>query len=219
MLERECPKCKNIVTYTSRGNYRRAVRKNSLCNKCTVRTSTEISEKIRQSLLGRKYPNRKSNCKAGKILLYKRECPSCKRELSYSNNWSAVRATRHNAVCNSCSSRIYKKSWTYVIKEDHVKKMAAKKAGYDTYEKYIQDLDNRKKYYREVRKITRQQNISVLENYDKLRGLCGVDGAYQLDHVIPVSIGYQQGIAPEKIGDISNLQIIPWKDNLYKSNK
>jgi len=97
--------------------------------------------------------------------------------------------------------------------------MAASKAGYDTYESYMNDLGARKKYYAAVRKITRQQDISILENYDKLRGLCGVEGAYQLDHIISVSVGYEQSISPEILGSISNLQIIPWKDNLIKSNK
>ena len=129
------------------------------------------------------------------------------------------RANKLNSICNSCSTIIYKKSWTYVIKDEHIKKMAAKKAGYDTYEEYLQDLDSRKKYYREVRKITRQQDISILENYDKLRGLCGVNGAYQLDHIIPISVAYEKQMNPEDVGHISNLQIIPWKKNLSKSNK
>jgi hypothetical protein len=58
-----------------------------------------------------------------------------------------------------------------------------------------------------------------LENFDKLRGLCGVNGAYQLDHIIPISVAYSKNLSPKQIGDITNLQIIPWKDNLQKSNK
>jgi hypothetical protein len=97
--------------------------------------------------------------------------------------------------------------------------MAAKKAGYNSYDDYMKELDSRKKYYREVRNITRKQDLSLLENYDKIRGLCGVEGAYQLDHIIPISVGYSQSMLPAVIGSISNLQIIPWKDNLLKSNQ
>ena len=217
--ERECPNCKTEIQYTDRSNFVRAINKNSLCNKCTVRNTPEVIEKIRSSMLGKTYPNRASNTQKGKDLPFKRNCPNCNNELGYASQFSFNRAIKQNSVCNSCSSILYKKSWAYVIKEEHIKKMAAKKAGYTTYEAYLADLDNRKKYYREVRKITRQQDISLLENYDKLRGLCGVEGAYQLDHIIPVSAGYEQGLPAEKIGHISNLQIIPWKDNLLKSNK
>lgn len=217
--QRECPNCKQTITYSQANNMVRAIRKKSVCNKCAIRNTDEVIEKIRQSCTGKKYPNRKSNTKVGKVLSFKRNCPQCKKEMGYVTEFSFTRAIKQNAVCNSCSSKIYKKSWKYVIKDEHVKKMAAKKAGYDTYDAYMADLDNRKQYYREVRKITRQQDIRILENYDKLRGLCGVDGAYQLDHIIPVSVGYEQNIAPATIGHISNLQIIPWKDNLLKSNR
>ncbi len=216
---RECPSCKNIKYYSSKRNYIRAIKTNSSCPQCHPGPSKQTIEKIINTLKTKRYPNRASNTRVGKYLPFKRNCPNCNKEMRYASEFSINRAIKKNSVCNSCSSRIYKKSWTYVIKEDHVKKMAAKKAGYATYDAYLFDLDNRKKYYREVRKITRKQDISILENYDKLRGLCGVDGAYQLDHIIPVSVGYERGLSAEKIGHISNLQIIPWKDNLLKSNK
>lgn len=215
---RTCPSCHQIKYYSSKRNWKRAMDTNSVCPKCNPGPSKETVCKIVDSLLKKTYPNRASNTKKGKVLPFKRNCPGCSKELSYVNERSVIRANNENSVCNSCSSKIYKKSWQYVIKDDHIKKMAAKKAGYESYETYMQDLDNRKKYYREVRKITRKQDISVLENYNKLRGLCGVDGAYQLDHIIPISVGYEKKLPPSTIGDISNLQIIPWKDNLLKSN-
>jgi len=99
--------------------------------------------------------------------------------------------------------------------------MSAKKAGYETYSAYMSDLESKKKYFRTVRALTRKQDITTLLNYDKLlenRGLNGVSGAHQLDHIISVSEGYRQNIPPEQIANIDNLQIIPWKDNLLKSN-
>lgn len=216
---RECPKCKKIKYYSSKRNYTRAVETNTNCPACHSGPEKETIQKIIQTLKTKRYPNRKSNSQRGKDLPFKRNCPNCNKELGYASEFSINRANKLNSVCNSCSSTLYKKSWAYVIKEEHVKKMAAKKAGYSTYEDYMKDLDNRKRYYQMVRKITRQQDITVLENYDKLRGLCGVEGAYQLDHIIPVSVGYEQNIPAEQIGEIANLQIIPWKENLLKSNK
>jgi hypothetical protein len=216
--KRECPSCLTIKYYSNKRNWKRAVETNTVCPKCHPGPTKETITKIVSSLSKKTYPTRASNTKKGKVLPFKRNCPECSKELRYVNERTVARANKQNAVCNSCSSKIYKKSWQYVIKDDHVKKMAAKKAGYDTYEAYMTDLDNKKRYYREVRKITRKQDISILENYDKLRGLCGVEGAYQLDHITPISVGYEKNIVPNIIGDIRNLQIIPWKDNLLKSN-
>jgi hypothetical protein len=216
--KRECPSCHTIKYYSNKRNWKRAVDTNTVCPKCHPGPTKETIKKIVSTLSKKTYPNRASNTKKGKMLPFKRNCPSCSKELCYVNERTVDRANKQNAVCNSCSSKIYKKSWQYVVKDEHIKKMAAKKAGYETYEDYMKDLNNKKRYYREVRKITRKQDISMLENYDKMRGLCGIEGAYQLDHIIPVSVGYEKNIPAEKIGDISNLQIIPWKDNLLKSN-
>jgi len=216
---RTCPSCNKLKYYSSKRNWKRAVETNSVCPHCHPGPSKETVQKIVDSLSKKTYPNRASNTKIGKVLPFKRNCPGCDTELSYVSERSVSRANRENSVCNSCSATLYKKSWQYVIKDDHVKKMAAKKAGYNSYDDYMKELDSRKKYYREVRNITRKQDLSLLENYDKIRGLCGVEGAYQLDHIIPISVGYSQSMLPAVIGSISNLQIIPWKDNLLKSNQ
>lgn len=219
IYQRNCPICNVVLTCTDRSNFTHATKKNSWCMKCSMskRMNPEIAKKLSKSLMGIKRPNRASNTREGKELKYWRVCPSCKKDIGYVIKWSCTRANRDNAICNSCSNEVYKKSWIYVIKDEHIKKMAAKKAGYETFTAYMADLDKKKKYYREVRLITKQQNISLLENFDKLRGLCGVEGAYQLDHVISVSKGYQDNISPDIIGSISNLQIVPWKINLLKS--
>lgn len=73
-----------------------------------------------------------------------------------------------------------------------------------------------KKYCNLVDRHTRKQDISILENYDKLRGLCGVEGAYQLDHIISKKYGFHNKITPEQIGCISNLRFIPWEENRKK---
>ena len=48
------------------------------------------------------------------------------------------------------------------------------------------------------------------------RTLCGVEGGYQLDHIISMTEGYARGILPIIIGDKSNLQMLKWEDNLAK---
>jgi hypothetical protein len=57
-----------------------------------------------------------------------------------------------------------------------------------------------------------------LENWDK-RGRCGVEGAYQLDHIRSIDWGWKNGIDAEVIAEWDNLRMIPWKTNLLKSSK
>jgi hypothetical protein len=218
--KRNCPNCHRELEYTDRANIARAIKRNCLCASCAgdKKNTEEVKAKISKALTGRKYFNRKSNTKEGKIFLYFRDCPSCKKEMGYTTKYGRDRANKSASICNKCSNLIHKKAWKYVIKDEHVKQMTATKAGYNTYQEYLDDFDRKKQYYREVRKVTKKQPIHTLENFDKLRTLCGIEGGYQLDHIISVNTGFDQNISPEKIGDISNLQIIPWKDNLLKSN-
>jgi hypothetical protein len=50
-------------------------------------------------------------------------------------------------------------------------------------------------------------------------GRNGDPGAYQLDHKIPIIIGYLKQIHPEIIGSLDNLQILHWTENNYKSDR
>jgi hypothetical protein len=78
---------------------------------------------------------------------------------------------------------------------------------------------DKNRYYKEVWRITNQQNISIIENSDKLRARAGIKGGYQLDHIISISKGWKMKINPYIIGDISNLQFITWEENLKKQGK
>ena len=74
-------------------------------------------------------------------------------------------------------------------------------------------------YKHGVYQATTKWDLSVLPNSDKPRGLCGVDGAYQLDHIISVYEGFQKNLPVSVIGHIDNLRFIPWRENLAKSNR
>jgi hypothetical protein len=95
----------------------------------------------------------------------------------------------------------------HVLKEENI-----------TYDEYLSRLTDKEKYYKEVIRITRLQNITVLENYEK-RSKAPDEHAYNLDHIYPIIKGFENNIPPEIIGDISNLRFIPWKENLHKSDK
>ena len=91
----------------------------------------------------------------------------------------------------------------------------ARRNGYDTYEEYRESLPEWKSYKIDVWRLTNQQPLHLLENYDK-RGVNGQEGAYTLDHKISIKRGFIENIPPEDIADINNLQMLPWEENITK---
>jgi len=94
----------------------------------------------------------------------------------------------------------------------------ARRNGYETYEEYRTSLDAWEAYKIDVWRITNQQPLHLLENYDK-RGINGEDGAYTLDHIYSIRKGFNNNVPPDEIGTISNLQMLPWLDNIIKGWK
>jgi len=66
-----------------------------------------------------------------------------------------------------------------------------------TYEKYVDEINP--------------------NGYD--RTLAGVDGGYQLDHIIEVRFGFDNNIPPEVLAEKENLRMLPWKSNLARNKK
>jgi hypothetical protein len=85
-----------------------------------------------------------------------------------------------------------------------------------TWEEYNNWKDDKDRYYKEVWRITNQQPLHILLNFDKPRGRSGINGAYQLDHIISIGEGYRNNINPDIVGNIVNLQFITWEDNLKR---
>lgn len=88
-----------------------------------------------------------------------------------------------------------------------------------TWEEYSDWRDSKKKYYKEVWRITKEQDITILENNDKIRTRAGIEGGYQLDHVVSIAEGWRSKINPYIIGNIKNLQMLTWEQNLKKRDK
>lgn len=97
---------------------------------------------------------------------------------------------------------------------EHKKKIIESRMNmsYDMYEKYIGEY---KIYYNKVINITEKQNLKSLKDYNK-RGKAGIKNAYQLDHKYSIYEGFKNGIDPEIIGNINNLEFIPYEENIKK---
>ncbi len=89
-----------------------------------------------------------------------------------------------------------------------------KKTGY-TYKEFFKTLPELRKYYNEVIKETNKQPLKELKNYNK-RGKAGTKGAYHLDHKYSIYCGFKNKVLPKIIGNICNLEIIPWEENIAK---
>lgn len=75
------------------------------------------------------------------------------------------------------------------------------------------------KYSRKIHALSHKvykqyKNIINPNNYP--RTLCGVEGGWQLDHIVPIKECFEKGITAEQASDISNLRMLPWKDNLMR---
>ena len=78
------------------------------------------------------------------------------------------------------------------------------------------DIDKRK-YYLEVWKVTMRQPLQTLENFDKRgRAKKGTDN-HHIDHIIPIIEGYTTGQSSEVIGDIKNLRMLHWRENIGRN--
>ena len=72
--------------------------------------------------------------------------------------------------------------------------------------------DEWEKYQTLVKKITEENDLSILENCDR-RGMYD----YHLDHIVPIQQGFFMNINPHLIGSLENLQFIDHRDNMDKS--
>ena len=68
-------------------------------------------------------------------------------------------------------------------------------------------------YYNNVRNQT-EKVIHLVSGYDKeKRGMAGLTGSYQIDHIVPIREGFLKKIPFEEIADLKNLQFITWEEN------
>lgn len=74
-------------------------------------------------------------------------------------------------------------------------------------------------YASQVSRLTRETyraNENVINPSNYPRTLCGVEGGYQLDHIISIKRGFDNKIPAEVLSRVDNLQMLPWKANRTK---
>lgn len=207
--------CGKEKQYTNRRSWCNAKKKlkdtNSLlCKECYAKKASELYK-------GVKNPNYK---RLGTEKKHFKECSSCGDQMGYATDKLLKESIRLGTICNKCSAILYGKGKKLndLLDQDKRLEMIAKREGYPDYKTYYATFEDRKKYHRKVWNLTYKQPIELLENFDK-RGKSGIDGAHQLDHIIPIKYGFENNIPAEEIAHISNLRMITWEENISKGSK
>lgn len=84
------------------------------------------------------------------------------------------------------------------------------------------DLSDYRKYRNRVAKLTERvynEYKHILNPHDYPRTMNGVDGGWQLDHIHSVRRCFDNEWTIEQASHVSNLQMLPWKENLLKRDK
>ena len=89
---------------------------------------------------------------------------------------------------------------------------------YPAYEYGDSYRDYKNAVYRMSQKIYDENKANINpENYPRTR--MGVQDGWQLDHIKPVIECFKEGISIEDASNISNLRMLPWKENLMRNFK
>lgn len=223
---RKCPKCGGIIYHATRRSRDVAERGRHTCGgRCDIHCKTvskETRERLRAMFRGvstwkNKYhghpPKRRSPSAPSK---FSRTCPQCGRTIYYSTDELLRAAERKHRCCMACTAKKHK-----FFKNCHgvhaVHKMRASKAGFSSWKEYQRKMPVWKQYRLEVWRLTNKtlRNNAPLAHWN-LRGICGRNGAYQVDHIVSIREGFDKGIRAETIASYKNLRMIPWQQNLRK---
>ncbi len=85
----------------------------------------------------------------------------------------------------------------------------------------LEQMDDLRLYYLRVSYFTKKQDINKLSFSERRGNTNGRDSnkSFHLDHKISKREGFDQGILPQIIGDITNLQFLSYDENVQKGKK
>lgn len=137
-------------------------------------------------------------------------CVVCNKQVyvrKYRQDTFKYCSTKCMGKCEERRDALSKIDKSYMQTEEY--SISKRKTGTSAYRRYankVHSLSN--KLY--------ESNKELINPNNHPRTICGVEGGYQLDHVVSVRYGFDNNIPPEEMSTIDNLQMLPWKDNLKK---
>ena len=194
----------------------------SLLSDCT-KTNKEIAELLKCSIVTisrkrKKYgiivprglkPGQHNN----KITKYKTNCIKCGNlfELTPCRKFTAKYCSKNCMYISEEYHNILKNVDKSYMKSEQYRKTKSK-----------EDTPEYRKFRNRVANLTEyvyNENMSKINPNNYMRTLAGIDGGYHLDHIISCREGFDKGYTPEQISDVTNLQMLPWRDNVVKGKK
>lgn len=167
-FSRNCPKCKEEITYSRKYDRNIAEKENKICYSC------KMKEKSESGSLKRKCPecdieiiytnkgNRNAAEKANKkclkctknekrgITKFKKECPKCTEPIYYKNQVSLNEGVENNSQCLSCQAKEAKERQTYIGNKGMMIKKYGKEEGLKRFKKSEEKRkESFKKYWEE----------------------------------------------------------------------
>jgi hypothetical protein len=203
---------KRIATRKAKGPWHSEQAKENIGNSSRGRILTEDwKKKIGSSLVGRVVgDDTREKLREGKL--------ADKNPMFGEKPWNAgLTADTDNRVSDyslkqkdiPCPARSHPNKNKGIRKQESLEIISRNDPVYSNFRKYRNRVAVRtRKTYEQFKEEINPSNFTL--------GKCGIDGAYQIDHITTVRIGFEQGIAVEEISSKENLQIIPWLDNIKK---
>jgi hypothetical protein len=123
----------------------------------------------------------------------------------------------------------FKKFSEYKTKLSYTKTLAyyiktyGEDKGFELYKERYPSTYDLKKYKDYKKLVYKLSNIQYNLHKDKInphnypRTIMGIDEGWQLDHIKSVKDCFIEGLTPEQSSEISNLRMLPWKDNLKRN--
>lgn len=117
----------------------------------------------------------------------------------------------------------YSKRQRYTNSLEYYIEIYGEDRGYTLYNKRYPsdyDLDKYTDYKKTVYKLSNTTYVNNIErinpnNYPRTR--MGVENGWQLDHIKPVNECFRDGVPPEEAASITNLRMLPWRENLMRN--
>jgi len=226
-FERICPSCEAIIVYKSYQGYENGIKNNRNCQKCGCGWARGYTKETNESLakMAKSVSDANKGCIPWNRGITKYEHPAL---MTISEKRKGVKHSIDSLKKISDASVSHWKKRQY--RELVVEKV---KASFTTEriqlwrEKmenggYFTPLDEKsdvERYRHMVWYYTRQNDLSLLSDYEKRGRVDETTDAYHLDHIYSITDGYINNVDPKIVGSIHNLRFITASENCVKNSK
>ena len=184
------------------------------------------SKRYRDLISGKVAKLCKRCIRARKLGEYRYQCEGCAVQVA--GSFEDVRDLVNvlgRAFCQDCMVAFYGR---YDAENPALRDVLAGKAAkkkrklrYPDPDAQRQLLEEEMRYADTVRRLSRanlRRHPEILNPHGHKLGRSGVAGAYQLDHIVPVSVCWEHRVPEENASSVRNLQLVPWFVNLSRGS-